>query len=233
MKLMQWQSGLPPLPRLLLLVSLLVTVASASALVAPAHAGVLPTGVRPYGVTYSEWAARWWQWALAQPVSTNPVVDGTGEFCGAGQTGPVWFLAGTFGGSVIRRCAVPAGKALLVPVLNLGYFAFPSDPPEQRTEAFVRGQVTAVENATTLTVTIDGHAVPDISSYLEKSVLFAVTLPADNLFGLPAGFVLDPCVDEGYYLVLPPPSIGTHTIHFAAGFDSFAIDVTYELTVFP
>jgi hypothetical protein len=231
MKSMQRQSGVSSFRGAVLLAWLLAIIVSAAALAAPAHAVVLPPSAQPYGATYSEWAAKWWQWALTQPASTNPIIDDTGELCGQGQSGPVWFLAGSFGGSVTRSCTVPAGEALLVPILNLGYFAFLSDPPEQRTEAFVRGQVTAVENATTLTAMIDGQAVPDISRYLEKSVLFSIMLPADNLFGLPEGFVLDPCVDEGYYIVVPPLSVGAHTIHFAAGFDSFAIDVTYELTV--
>ena len=47
---------------------------------APSEA-VLPPTAKPYGQTYSEWAARWWQWALGQPISTNPVLDQTGENC--------------------------------------------------------------------------------------------------------------------------------------------------------
>src|SRR5439155_23432452 len=87
--------------------------------------GVVPPAAHPYGHTYSDWAARWWQWALAQPLSTNPVLDTTGANCAAGQSGRVWFLAGTFSaGTVSRSCTVPAGTALLFPVLNNAYFAF-------------------------------------------------------------------------------------------------------------
>jgi hypothetical protein len=207
----------------------LLPVAAASA-----NAGVLPATAHPYGHTYSQWAAAWWQWALGQPAPSNPVLDSTGAFCGQGQTGQVWFLAGTFGGpAVTRSCTVPAGKALLLPVLNDAYFAFPTDPPSQRTEAYVRSQVTAVATTSAPFATIDGVAVPNIPDYLEKSTLFRVVLPADNLFGLDAGFVLEPCADEGYYLVLSPLTPGHHTIHFGGAYNSTSVDVTYDLTVQP
>jgi NAD(P)-dependent dehydrogenase (short-subunit alcohol dehydrogenase family) len=32
--------------------------------------------------------------------------------------GPVWFLAGSFGATVVRSCLVPAGKALFFPLVN-------------------------------------------------------------------------------------------------------------------
>ncbi|WP_204300326.1 hypothetical protein [Actinoplanes campanulatus] len=63
--------------------------------------------------------ARWWEWAAAEPEGTNPVVDETGEHCARNQPGDVWFLAGTFGGRVERRCTVPLGVPVVAPVVNL------------------------------------------------------------------------------------------------------------------
>src|SRR5262245_36308823 len=60
--------------------------------------GIIPPGARPYGKTYGEWGARWWQWLLAIPAPVNPNLDPTGANCGQGQSGPVWFVAGNFGG---------------------------------------------------------------------------------------------------------------------------------------
>jgi hypothetical protein len=75
---------------------------------------IAPIQSNPHGHSYSEWAARWWQWAIEQPAGVNPVTDTTGQFCATGQKGAVWFLAGTFGvpSSVSRTCTVPAGQAL-------------------------------------------------------------------------------------------------------------------------
>ncbi len=79
---------------------------------------VLPLDSSPYGNTYGEWSARWWQWTLAIPAATNPNLDTTGENCAEGQSGQVWFLAGSFGGTFERACPVPTGKALFFPILN-------------------------------------------------------------------------------------------------------------------
>ncbi|HBF81034.1 MAG TPA: hypothetical protein DD420_14235 [Streptomyces sp.] len=64
-------------------------------------------------------AGRWWQWALSAPDDRCPVKDTTGEHAAWGQPDDVWFLAGTYGGRVVRRCAVPAGRPLFFPVLNM------------------------------------------------------------------------------------------------------------------
>ena len=66
----------------------------------------------------------------------------------------------------------------------------------------------------------------------EQSRLFSLTLPADDLFGLPAGFLLDPCVDAGYYVHLDPLEPGHHTLHFHGELPGVVtVDVTYQLTV--
>ena len=71
---------------------------------------VFPSDSNPYGNTYGEWSARWWQWALAIPAATNPVLDETGADCAEGQIGQVGFLASSFfGGTFDRACAVPTG----------------------------------------------------------------------------------------------------------------------------
>src|SRR5690242_15482225 len=56
--------------------------------------GVIPVNASPYGATYGEWSARWWQWAFSLPVDHHPLFD-TAD-CSAGQSGPVWFLGASF-----------------------------------------------------------------------------------------------------------------------------------------
>ena len=57
---------------------------------------ILPPGEPYAGATLGEWDARWWQWAVSLPVPVNPNLDPTGERCGYGQSGPVFFLPGEF-----------------------------------------------------------------------------------------------------------------------------------------
>jgi hypothetical protein len=80
--------------------------------------GLISRDSNAYGNTYGEWSARWIQWLLSIPMAINPAFDNTGANCGQGQAGPVWFLAGTFGGPVKRACTVPPGKALTGGVFN-------------------------------------------------------------------------------------------------------------------
>src|SRR2546427_7156737 len=82
-------------------------VASATpALADNPNPGIAPPNSHPHGLTYGEWNGRWWQWALSIPSDVNPVLDTTGVHCAEGQTGKVWFLAGTFGGAATRTCTI-------------------------------------------------------------------------------------------------------------------------------
>ena len=200
--------------------------------------GVAPAQSSPYGKSYSAWAASWWQWVLETPASVTPILDATGENCAQGQSGRVWFLAGAFGSDpVTRDCTVPRGRALFLPLINLAYFAFLNDPPATRTEEFIRSQITCVEDATFAVVEIDGVNVVNPGQYLEKSVVFDVLLPEDNLFGATGADIpeltLSPSADEGFYLFVAPLAPGTHTIRWQASSAAcgFGQDITYHLTV--
>ncbi|MER5625124.1 signal protein [Streptosporangium sp. NPDC002544] len=46
------------------------------------------------------------------------MTDATGEFCDRNQPEDVWFLAGTFGGTVQRTCRIPAGRPVVFPLVN-------------------------------------------------------------------------------------------------------------------
>jgi len=193
---------------------------------------VYPPQSWPLLKPYSTHAAEWWQWVLAQPADKSPLLDTTGQFCAQGQSGSRFFLAGSADGSpVSRSCRVPFGKTIVFPVINAAYFAFESDPADQKTEAFLRSQVEYIADATDLEVEIDGVPVKNVASFLEESKIFSVTLPANNIFGLDAGFKLSPSVDSGYYLAIAPMLPGEHTLYFHAEIDGFVQDVTYDLTV--
>jgi hypothetical protein len=202
--------------------------------------GIAPPASKPHGRSYSEWAAEWWKWAVGTPVSTNPVLDPTGENCAIGQSDHVWFLAGSFGSDpVVRECTIPTGDAVLVPLINFVYFGFLSDPPEQRTEEFIRSQVTCIEDAEFALVEVDGVPVQDPGRYLERSTVFDILLPEDNILGATEDDIpeltLSPSVDAGFYLLFTPRTPGEHTIHWQASSEAcgFGQDITYHLTVRP
>ena len=50
---------------------------------------VFPADSKPYGLTYDEWTAKWWQWGYSIPKDINPAYDDTGKNCAQKQNGPV------------------------------------------------------------------------------------------------------------------------------------------------
>lgn len=182
---------------------------------------------------YSVLASKWWKWVGSVPGPVNPVTDTTGANCAKGQSGDVWFLAGTFGGKVERTCTVPMGKLLFFPIYNTAWVATePTDTAKMARQA-VRQIINNV-NVANLSTTIDGVPVKHLKNYriyqwpaLKSLPIFQLTLPVDNVFGLAAG-VYGPASTDGYYLLVAPLSPGTHTIQIKA---MDYVDVKYNLTI--
>jgi hypothetical protein len=203
---------------------------------------IAPIRTEPGGQTYGRWAAEWWQWALGVPAAVNPLTDTTGEHCAQRQVDAVWFLAGSVSPDpVVRVCEVPAGKSLFFPLINNFYGAFLNDPPETRTEEFVRAAGSCTEPAE-ISVQIDGVKVPKPTQFFtgasgSQSPFFNVQLPPGNLLGadettIPE-LVLSPSAEQGYYLFVKPLSPGRHTIQWSASgcTPGNSQDITYRLTL--
>jgi hypothetical protein len=185
--------------------------------------GILPPNSHAFGQTYGEWAADWWTWVITQ--GGGPLYDETGEECAAGQSGKVWFLAGSWVGPVERNCVVPPGKALFFPIQNNAFVGYEDDPwpfYPHADEAAARADLAAGNDASGgRSATIDGVGVEDLDHYRVTSPVFGAAWPEWQTFY--------PCVDDGWYLLLAPLSAGEHTISFT-GWDGDQ-DITYYVTV--
>jgi hypothetical protein len=197
---------------------------------------IFPPDSQPYGLTFGEWTAKWWQWAHSIPIENNPMLDQTGEDCAQAQnqTGPVWFLAGTSGGSAERICTIPAGKAILIPIINAIYTRTASETEEEMRTTIKE----YIDTVTTLEASIDGVPLQNLSNYRVQSLAFNVTLPKDNVIGEPEGTYL--AVSDGYWVFLEPLPPGEHEIRLHAAIidptaisptPSFETVVTYHLIV--
>jgi hypothetical protein len=215
--------------------------------------GVLPINSKPFGKTYSEWAAEWWKWAVGIPAAENPLLDPTGEFGGIAQSGKVWFLAGAFGGTVERTVVIPTGKALFFPLLNSLWWApddleraafvaekyFGLDPAELTDEELIRLVANfQIDPDASLILTIDGVPLRDLASYRADSPGFLIedTDLLDDL-GVPIAEE-NLAVAAGYWIMLTPLPPGSHEIRFTAQVDNpefgpFTLDVTYHVIVKP
>lgn len=181
----------------------------------------------PYGVSYSEWIAKWWQWVLSIPVENNPVNDTTGNNCAINQNGPVWFLAGTVGGVLDRNCTIPVEKAILFPILNYGGTL--ADSPTIRSEdELLSHATTEMDIISNLEVTVDGVK---LNGFRVRSPIFDVVLPERNLFGGTPGPTRG--VSDGYWLFLGPLPKGRHKIHSFGSClsgEKVSIGVNYDIT---
>jgi hypothetical protein len=201
-----------------------------------ASGSIFPPGSKPYGKSFGEWSANWWQWAVASPSDKNPMTDTSGKICQEGQGGPAWFLAGTMGGAANRVCSVPSDKAIVFPVQTAECSS--AEYPQYKTEPdLLRCAKDQIDKVSSLDVVIDGKKVPDLRKYRAQSPLFGLTLPNNNVFGKSAGPTK--AVSDGYWLILSPLSPGSHDIRFSGTMVDFtsaapinyATAVTYHLNV--
>ena len=194
---------------------------------------------RIYGKTYAEWTAEWWKWALSFPIDSNPITDKTGEFCDKGQSGPVWFLAGTLGESLERTCKIPAGKAIFYPLINIVWIDCPESTDEDLTDDEV-GWILANfqppgDSACQLTSTLDTFLAPNFGDEFDmplsalrkpairtQSPVFSAYLPENSLMSeacpqpdypvpMPSGNT-GRAVSEGHWVMLPPLENGEHLL---------------------
>ncbi len=204
----------------------------------------IPTYAQEEADPLASLTAQWWQYVNSIPAAVNPLVDLTGVDCNVAQRDPVWFLTGTFfGGNANRACSIPEGEWLFLPVINSVNFNTPGlcgqngdlDVPALRALS-----AALIDGATKLAVQVDSKAVKGLVRV--KSDVFATTIPTDNIYNalcggpgtVPAG-IFSPSVDDGYYVLLKPLSVGNHTVHLHAEVPSqgFVLDVTYDLVVVP
>jgi hypothetical protein len=147
-------------------------------------------------------AARWWKWAFSAPPDRSPVRDRTGEFAGWGQPWDVWFLAGTYGGHVVRRCRIPAGRPIFFPVLN------------------------------TMSPALGFSARPwrlDVSG--AEAVLNGIPLPMRELTSKRFWALRRPRIAWGLWCALDPLRPGQYVLSIKAACDEFWVDTTYHLEV--
>ena len=221
---------------------LLLPILSFTASTANSQGNVV--GIQTYGAGYSEWSARWWQWALSIPAAVNPVIDTTGENCDQGQFDDVWFLAGCFGTCTVERhCTVPSGAPIFFPLFNVIW----GRPWGYETVLDLRQGATAfIDDVTDLECTLDNSpCAGNLFDFRVRSPVFSILARSGKEDGqiVPPGQLhapgkTDSSVSDGYWLLLSPLNEGDHTLHFVAeridsGGNVTNMDVTYELSVEP
>jgi hypothetical protein len=209
---------------------------------------VFPPQAHPYGVSFQEWAARYWQRTLSLPVDAASYAAPLSD----GQSGEVWVLAGPLGSAPTGtvQFSIPEGKAMLISPLT--YWIDNANCPTftDFTVAELRAQLAGEWSQVTETsCTIDGVTIPGLSNpqtspYLFDSDVFSYTLPDHDtyptvLFGatcIDNGQTIDGAVAQGEFLMIKPLPVGKHIIHGTdivgpAASPFLVVDITYVITV--
>lgn len=213
---------------------------------------IAPLNSRSHGQSYAEWSARQWEWVYSLPADAHPLLD-TAD-CSEGQSGKVWFLGGTFSsveigpgvvlGEADRTCRIPSGTALFFPLINVEASTIEGNGDTEAELREAANFFADLIDPSSVFLTIDGKTA-DMSSYRVESPLFTFgPLPDNNLlqlFGIdaPEGST-SPAVSDGYFAMVKPLPVGTHTLQFGgtADFSSvggplFIQDIRYTIQVVP
>jgi hypothetical protein len=157
-----------------------------------------------------------WTKVLETPSAQNSF--GTG-----GEAFGCWSLGGTvapFGPNGISSCTVKPGTKIFVAASSFECSTFPGDTnPTSPTEAALRACAKQNDAQAAPPLKVDGRSVPVKEV---ETRLMNITLPTDNLFGLPAG-TTGLSVGHGWVAHLNPLTPGTHTI--AGGSPSFTTTI--------
>jgi hypothetical protein len=214
-------------------------------------AEVLPPSSLPYGYSYEEWSAKWWQWYLGQ--STNKLeLVGCPDIC-SGPASRVRFLAGASSTTTVtRKVTVNADNPLFFSILSFvadntacPISDFTSNTAAQLTAEAVGGWTAATVTTCTIdTETIAGLEDPTNTVYDVVSPAFSyTTAEKDNVLSIvegedciPGGYTIYPAVTDGVYLMVAPLAPGEHKIHFVGvvgplSAPDLKLDITYEITV--
>ena len=210
--------------------------------------GVVPPDGHPGGVSLAQWSMAWWQQILAIPFDRNPVFDTTGEDCAEGAGSDVWFLAGTAGESVTRRCTIPTDTRILFPLVNTAddnnsptCLPQPIDCSSSPSlEVCLTRDVHQFLKAKTLFAVVDGVPLNNLFDFVQTSELFFFVGDPSLIDGFQDSCITaaprpQPAVAYGWWIMLEPLPPGHHTLKFGgtgtSGGVPFAIDVTYNLHI--
>jgi len=183
-------------------------------------------------IIYEELSIKWWQWALSIPIPKNPILDTTGENGGIGQSGGVWFLAGTKGTTGVKRTVdIPANKFIFIPIFKIISFPYPTFETNDQLKGDVKGYIDQVK---VHNVELDGK---NLDNFRVDSRIFIFTVPKNNYLNLdypdlPARSYR--AASDGYWIMLKPLPVGKHTIVINGNIDeSLKNQVTYTINIKP
>jgi hypothetical protein len=178
---------------------------------------IFPIDSKPYGLTYGEWSAKWWQWAVNNPKSSSPMIDSTGANAKNSQNSPyVFFLCQTYEGvnSIPdRTIEIPRGRSIFMPIINWISILHNDGECEEELLTTAKKRMDVVAN---LEISVNQISIKKgLEKYRAQSPFFEFDLyEDDNILGLPAG--QKRAVSDGYWLFIEQLKYGAKLTTFGS-----------------
>lgn len=156
-------------------------------------------------LTYADWAAEWLNWILSAPASSSPMlVDACRE-----QDAAIFNIPQTLPGTTLGiscetygdQWLLSAGGAIVCDTID-----HPGATDEDLAACAEEGRTAY----TAVSITIDGQPIADLDAYWVTSTPFDLTLPEDNVLGVPAQTTH--AVGGGWFVLVQPLAPGVHTL---------------------
>jgi hypothetical protein len=193
---------------------------------------ILPVDSKPYGHSYAEWSAKWWQWVLTIPKSNNPLLDLTGADASINQNdSQVFFLCQTYEGvnSIpCRTVEIPANKAVFMPIINWISVLHSDGENDGELLDVARKRMDAVAR---LEIFINNISIKEgLEKYRTESPFFEFELNEDNILGLPPGH--QRAISDGYWLFIERPDSDMRLATFGSCSSGITkIGVNYNISI--
>ena len=201
---------------------------------------VFKTNESPFGLSYEDHIKNYWKFTCKIPKDRNPAIDNNGqrdEIANQNSNAPVFYLNSSDKGDtrVERRCRVPAGKGIFIPVFGVEVSEI--EVQNSTVNDLKRIAKKDQDSANDLSAKLDGNEVSDIKSFRKSTNEFEIEFPQNALFKCPQG--TSKAVADGYYIITKPLSPGTHTVEVKGKVETnepifdpiFSVDIKYTLEV--
>jgi hypothetical protein len=160
---------------------------------------------KPFGSTFGEWSAKWWQWLLSIPKCNNPAYDSVGSEAYINQDHkPVFFLCQTYEAMDIipsRTVTLPEGYNLIfIPIINWISILHHDGDTDEDLLAIAKERMDVISS---LKLAMNQSTIDDgLENFRVMSPFFEVVLPEDNIIGLQPG--VRRAVSDGYWVFVDP-----------------------------
>ena len=195
---------------------------------------------KPFGSGYASWCEAWVKHIYSTPCDQNPLAASTENRNDHEQVGPVFFLAGTLGGTIERTATISATQGIFFPVLNYvatypcPYAGFKPAPGQSLKDFLMRKATEMVDQGTHMSVTLDDMRISDLIPYRVTTELFYFNaLPELTCLDACVTGELHPAQADGYWIMLRPLAPGQHKLQYKASYPKvgWVMDVMYYLNV--